>query len=517
MTVLLVDDQEDMRNILRLALKSCGMAVREARDGVEALAILEQEPVDAIISDVLMPRMDGYRLCQEIRAHPRFFALPFIFHTGTYVSASDAAFSMRVGADKFLQKPASFDKVLAALEEAARTARPARASVAPDHDELTRQYSERLVAKLEEKNLELERVNNELAESRARLESIIASAMDAIITVDDDRNIVLFNVAAEKMFRTPAANVLGRGLDELLPGTRLTEWLARVRAATNEGTRSPHERLGALAGRRAGGEEFPIEASVSKAEIAGRNLFTVILRDISERKRAEQLLQAANAQLRALAARNETIREEERTNIAREIHDVLAQELTRLKIDLIWLAKRVAKPIDETIRASLAARTDDAIAQTDTAISTVQRIATELRPVILDSLGLSAAVEWQVEDFGRRTGLTFNTRVPPGETNFNRICATALFRILQESLTNIARHAAATRVDVQLYEEAGGAVLTIADNGCGISPRQLADPKSIGIAGIRERVQALGGAVSISGTPGAGTTIEVRIPGSSET
>lgn len=512
MTVLVVDDQETTRKVLRIALESRDVKVHEARDGVEALALLERESVNAIISDVLMPRMDGYRLCQEIRAHPRLFALPFIFHTGTYVSPSDAAFSLRVGADRFLKKPATVDLLFAAIEDAAGAVRQPAVSNPPQQIDLTRQYSERLVAKLEEKNLELERVINELAESRARLESIIGSALDAIITIDDAHRIVLFNVAAEKMFRTPSHAVLGSSLDQLLPGGPSREQLARVGISSPGASSPPHELVGALTGRRANGEEFPIEASISKAEIGGRHLFTVILRDVSERKRAEEQLQAANEQLRALASRNESVREEERTAIAREIHDVLAQELTRLKIDLIWLAKRVAKPIDEPTQRLIVDRTNDAIAQTDVAISTVQRIATELRPVILDSLGLPAAVEWQVEDFARRTGLKATTRVPPGGTAFTRSCATALFRILQESLTNIARHARATQFEVQLIDQDDGPVLIVADNGCGISRAQLTDPKAIGIAGMRERAQALGGTIVISGRSGAGTTIEVRIP-----
>jgi signal transduction histidine kinase len=223
-------------------------------------------------------------------------------------------------------------------------------------------------------------------------------------------------------------------------------------------------------------------------------------------------LRLANEQLRALTARNETIRERERMNIAREIHDVLAQDLTRLKIDLVWVAKRAAKPIDEEARDGIAARIGDAVAQTDAAITTVQRIATELRPVILDSLGLPAAVEWQVEDFGRRTGLTCHTRTPEGDSALSRECATAVFRILQESLTNIARHAQATEVDVQWVEDPDIATLTVTDNGRGITREQIADARSIGLVGMRERAQAFGGSVEISAGRDAGTIVRVRIP-----
>jgi signal transduction histidine kinase len=223
-------------------------------------------------------------------------------------------------------------------------------------------------------------------------------------------------------------------------------------------------------------------------------------------------LRLANEQLRALTARNETIRERERMTIAREIHDVLAQDLTSLKIDLVWVAKRATKSIDEAARDAIAERMSDAVAQTDAAITTVQRIATELRPVILDSLGLPAAVEWQVEDFARRTRLICRTRAPHGTSALSRECATAVFRILQESLTNIARHAHATEIEVQWIEDPDIATLTVKDNGRGITAAQIADARSIGLVGMRERAQAFGGSVDITGSIDAGTAVRVRIP-----
>jgi signal transduction histidine kinase len=231
-----------------------------------------------------------------------------------------------------------------------------------------------------------------------------------------------------------------------------------------------------------------------------------------ERKRAEEVVVLANERHRALAARLETIREQERTSIAREIHDVLAQELTRLKIDLVWLAKRVARPIDEAQRPELVARLADATAQTDTAITTVQRIATELRPVILDSLGLPAAVEWQTEDFARRTGLACEAVVPRGEFTLGREPATALFRTLQESLTNIARHAGASAVAVRLVDEPDAVTLTVQDNGRGITAAEVCDPHSIGLLGMSERAQAFGGMATVTPAPAGGTAVTVRIP-----
>ena len=381
-----------------------------------------------------------------------------------------------------------------------------------------REYNAVLVNKLEDKtreleakNAELARVNAELEESRARAAGIIASAMDAIVTVDPGGRILLFNAAAETMFRCAAGAMLGRPLDQLIPPPAAAGgswWHWGGAGATSQELSA----RGALTGQRADGEEFPIEASLSGVEVAGRTLFTVIIRDVTERQRAEREIRLASEQLRALALRLENIREQERTRIAREIHDVLAQELTRLKIDLVWLARRVTKPIEESTRTAMGLRIKDALAQADVAITTVQRIATELRPVILDSLGLPAAVEWQAEDFSRRTGIACHATTSGGDFPLDRERATALFRILQESLTNIARHAQATLIDIQLAEGDGYVALTVRDNGRGIAAEQLADPFSIGLTGMRERAQAFGGTVEIAPAGAGGTVVAVRLP-----
>jgi signal transduction histidine kinase len=236
-------------------------------------------------------------------------------------------------------------------------------------------------------------------------------------------------------------------------------------------------------------------------------------RELAERN---EELQWVNEQLRALTVRNHAIREMERTSIAREIHDVLTQELICLKMDLVWLGKQAAKPIDEGMRGLVAARIDDAIAQADAAICSVQHIATELRPVVLDSLGLSAAVEWQAGDFARRSGLTLRAIYPPERSGLGREGSTAVFRVLQECLTNIARHAQATEFEVRLTEDDAGTSLTVADNGRGISAQQITAAQSIGLAGMRERAQACGGTFEITGAPGAGTTVRVNIPPKTE-
>ena len=216
--------------------------------------------------------------------------------------------------------------------------------------------------------------------------------------------------------------------------------------------------------------------------------------------------------LRALATRLLAVREEERAAVAREIHDVLAQDLTRLKMDIAWLGRRLEKVPDESklqlIRVKLQVMTE----LTDTSIRAVQKIATKLRPVVLDSLGLCAAIEWQLTDFEERSGIKCVASLPSTELRLDRESSTAIFRIVQEGLTNVARHAAATRVEIELRRDADRVNLTMCDNGRGIELGELYDPHSIGLLGMRERAELLGGECHITGQPGVGTTIAAWVP-----
>lgn len=220
----------------------------------------------------------------------------------------------------------------------------------------------------------------------------------------------------------------------------------------------------------------------------------------------EQLLHH-HEQLRALTAYLQYVREEERARIAREIHDELGQMLTNLKIELAWLAGRLPQN-----RRLLREKAAQMLGHLDALMHTVRQIVTELRPGILDELGLLAALEWQANEFQRRTGLrcTFVTQVTA--ERWDDDVTTALFRIFQETLTNILRHAQATAVNVRLNEDADSLTLEVADNGRGITDAEIGNTHSIGLLGMRERAALLGGEISLSGTPGRGTTVMIRLP-----
>ena len=217
-------------------------------------------------------------------------------------------------------------------------------------------------------------------------------------------------------------------------------------------------------------------------------------------------------QLRALAARLERVREDERIRVAREIHDELGQALTAIKLEFTALLRDL--PADE---GPLSQRSQSILKLLDEAIQSIRRIATELRPGILDDLGLAAAVEWVAEEFQARTGTKVQVSLPDADIAMDQERATALFRILQETLTNVARHANATQVDVRLANENGNLLLEVRDNGRGISEEQLSGGKSLGVLGMRERASLLGGEITISSLPGKGTTVSVRIPEARDT
>jgi PAS domain S-box-containing protein len=226
--------------------------------------------------------------------------------------------------------------------------------------------------------------------------------------------------------------------------------------------------------------------------------------DIEDRKRAEEALQKSRDQLRALAARVQSVREEERNRVAREIHDELGQALTAIKIDLSSLSREL--PADKKQKS------ESILKLVDETIQSVRRISTELRPVVLDAVGLVAAVEWAAGEFAARTGTKCQLDLPQDDVVIDQERATAVFRIFQETLTNVARHATATEVDVRLAENDGELTLEVHDNGKGVSEEQLGSGSSLGILGMRERALLLGGELTIAGTLGEGTTVRVRIP-----
>jgi len=242
----------------------------------------------------------------------------------------------------------------------------------------------------------------------------------------------------------------------------------------------------------------------SKGKINGIRTTMV---DITERRQAEEEIKNSREELRNLAAHLQSAREEERTLIAREIHDELGQALTALKMDLSLLTSKLPK-----YQKPLLSRAKSMTSLLDETIQTVKKLYTELRPSMLDDLGLAAAIEWQTEEFQSRTGIKCEVKIEPKEPILDKESSTAIFRIFQEALTNVARHTDASEIKVNLTKKAKTLELRIRDNGGGIAEDKIHDLQSYGLIGIRERVRFLGGEAKIKGVQNRGTTIAVSIP-----
>jgi signal transduction histidine kinase len=230
-----------------------------------------------------------------------------------------------------------------------------------------------------------------------------------------------------------------------------------------------------------------------------------------ERREGEIELRNSRDQLRALAAKLQSVREEERKLITRDIHDELGQALTGFKMDLAWMRNRLAKD-DPSTHQQLLEKIAEMGALVDGTANIIRKLCTELRPGILDDLGLTAAIEWQAREFSKRTGIRCAVTTSADGVALDPDQTTAAFRIFQEILTNVARHAQASRVNVRLESNEKELLLEASDNGRGIRETEMDGTKSLGLVGMRERALLLGGALELRGVPGKGTTVTVRLP-----
>ena len=347
-----------------------------------------------------------------------------------------------------------------------------------------------------------QRIHAEHEQTRlaARLAGLLDSAMDGIITIDEGQRIVLYNRAAEKIFGWTSTEVMGEPLAKLLPQRFKAGHDEHVRQFGATGVTS--RRMGdgtVIHGRRKSGEEFPLDASISQLDTAEGKLFSVILRDVTERVRAQE-------ELAAFAAEASNIREQEKTRVARELHDELAQSLAALKMDAMWLRDNLAADA-----STLSAKLADMLSMLDGSVAATRRIAADLRPLMLDDLGLVPAIEWLAQNFTQRTGVPCALELAD-DLDLPEPYATGVFRMVQESLANVAKHARATGVRVGVAAARDEVTLWVVDDGVGFrtdAPRKL---NSLGLAGLRERAQLLKGAVSIDSAPGRGTKVEAKIP-----
>ena len=624
MNLLIVDDTPISLKLLRAQLEAEGHAVFEARDGVDALALLERQPVDAVISDILMPRMDGYRLCYEIRKHARLHDLPIIIYTSTYTSPGDEKLVFDVGADKYLKKPVSVETLVAALDEVIAKPHAAPQPKALQEIEVLKEYSERLVFKLEEKN-------TELMASEAKFRALVEQSIVGIYIIQDDQLVYVNPRMAEILgrsekemtsrsiydFAVPEDHALVRenirkrisgGVPSLHYSLRMLHQSGAVLQVEVHGSRADYNGRLAVMGtllditerkrveeaRRRGEEqlaalihsidgivwetdaetfrftfvspraerllgyptarwtdepgfwvdhihpddckhaldyclqctrekrdhEFEYRMLAADGRVVWlRDIVTVVVEngrtmklrgimvDITESKQAAEALRTTKQQLRALVGRLHTAREDEAKRIARELHDDLGQQLTALNMELDNLEMKLPGALPQ--QRDQIARMHTIV---DHTIQVVQKIAGELRLGQLDVLGLTAAIDWQLKEVSRRSAIPCRITLLDEVANLSDAQSTAIFRILQEALTNIVRHAGATEVEIGLQAGPDQLTLKVRDNGRGITAAEVNAQKAIGLLGMHERAQLVGGDVTITSGAGVGTTVLVTIP-----
>jgi PAS domain S-box-containing protein len=368
---------------------------------------------------------------------------------------------------------------------------------------------------------ELEKAKLELSESRAKLEAALSSMTDSVIITDTEGRFVEFNDAFATLYRFATKAECTRDFNQFTEifevsnsngEPLLKEMFPMWRALRGESESNVEYRYR----RRDTGECWIGSLSYSPVRGTDGSITGAVItaRDVTDRKSAEEALRQSEKvalqreQFQALAVRLRRAREEERTRVSRDLHDQIGQILTAIKLDLTWMNRRLPKANDE-----LRERLHSTIGLINEGVRSVRKICSGLRPGVLDDLGLAAAIEWQANEFGSRTGIDCMISVPAADLTLGGDQATEFFRIFQECLTNIIRHAEAKTVRVLLDEEDGELVLVVADDGKGFCESDVSE--SLGFLGMKERAQVCGGSLEIASAPGSGTTITLRVPGHS--
>ena len=355
---------------------------------------------------------------------------------------------------------------------------------------------------------ERNQLQQSITRNEARLRGILNSAMDAIITIDASQRVVLFNPAAERIFGHSAEQALGAPLQQFIPERIPVLPAESIQHIDENGSATSGMELQRvnLSGMRRSGAGFPLEATIALMEEEGVKLYTLVLRDVTERQRAATALLLLQMDLREFVAKVQAEREQEKTFLARELHDELGQALTAVKMDIMWVLEKLSAG-----QLTVVEKLEKMLLLLNDTVAATRRISANLRPLMLDDLGIAAAADWLVSNFSERSGIECRLSIPDPTFHLDEPYATAVFRILQEALTNIAKHAQASLVEISISEINGEVRLSVADNGLGFSATDPRKSASFGLLGMRERAYLLKGSVDITSAPGEGTVINVRM------
>ena len=472
--ILMLEDDPVDAEIIQWALQENSPCVFNVAINKEAYCeALDQFHPDLILADNALPRFNAKEALEMVLE--RSLNIPFILVTGT-VSEEFAANIIRLGADDYILK----DR-LARLPAAINAA-------------LHRKRSEAAIKQSEEVRL-----------------LIMNAALDAIICIDTGGAITIWNSQAENLFGWKENEIIGKQLAEtIIPYQYREAHKKGFKHYLQTGEGPVLNKVIEITAMHRSGKEFPIELAIVPIKKGGDEFFCAFIRDITLRKKADEKLQHSYEEIRRLASHLQNVREEERLIMSREIHDQLGQQLTVMKMDISWLLKRVQSSANVASQEKLG----ELNAMMDETIKTVRKISADLRPTLLDNFGLGAAIEWHLSDFEKRSGIVvqYTGFIEEVSVSLSLASKTGLFRIVQESLTNVARYAQAKKIIVALEKRNDQLLLTIQDNGIGFDQEKIAAKKTFGIVGMRERAAMLGGSYDISSIPGKGTTTIVNVP-----
>ncbi|MBL4658188.1 MAG: PAS domain S-box protein, partial [Flavobacteriales bacterium] len=345
--------------------------------------------------------------------------------------------------------------------------------------------------------------------SEKRFRDLFEGSPDAIFVESLEGVVLDANPAASEMHGLPYSEIVGNSFLNLIPGDLRGEIKTNFENFFEQGLVSLESQS-----LKKNGKIIPVEIKVNHIDYGGKEVLLLHVRDISSRKEAEEKLQNSHEQLRQLSAHLQSIKEEESKRIARDLHDSLGQILTALKFDISMLDRQLEEQVPSNKEFKpLKEKTKSMISKVDTTIEAMRRISANLRPVVLDDIGLNAALEWLAGDFRKRTKINCAINLSSeDELVSDKEVATSLYRIIQEAFTNIIRHAKARNVALSLIRDSKNIVLTVGDDGKGMIKGELKKTTSFGLLGIKERVRGLGGTFEIIGKEGVGTTMKVVIP-----
>ncbi len=479
--LLLIEDSEDDAELLLAQIREGGFDVTHTRvdSAAGATHALADGRWDMVISDYTMPQFTGLDAVEIVRQHDP--DMPFIITSGN-IGEDLAVEAMRRGAQDYLMKN-NLSRLVPAIERELR-------------ESVVRRNARQALAKLEE--------------NEARFRAIVTNVPGMIFQLHVDlQGALAFSYVSEgsqQLLDLEPPEVLSDS--ERLFSRLVDKGESGLRSRLMESTHSlrPFNWEGCVQDAASDAINWII-ARMSPHRLAdGRVQWDGILQDISNRKQAELELIRSRQQLSALSSHLQQVKEAERTSIAREVHDDIGGNLTAIKIDLVWLIKHIGSSDPAAL-----AKMHSLEFLADRTMEITSRIARDLRPPLLD-LGLLAAVEWEASEFSKRMEIPCTVDCRDEDIVVDPELATTLFAVFRETLTNIAKHSGATRVDVMLEADETACLLSVFDNGRGISQTDLLKKDSYGLRGMLERARNLGGEIRFSGGPGKGTTVIARLP-----